>query len=217
LSVEILKRPSENTTKYDLFQRLNAGGIAANAQELRNCIIIMVNKKYARFMRDLAESESFLTVLSASEEQIEKQRHMEYVSRFLVNTYVDYDGKLDVEEFIDEGIVQLATKTETRRAGSTFNSTFSLLNDAFGSDALRRFQDGTPIGRVGLAAFESIAVGIARNISTIQRKKSPVAYVRKRITEFWRSPEVEDFFTAGLRGTIRIQRTVPFGAKWFAT
>jgi hypothetical protein len=43
LSVQILKRPSENSTKYDLFQRLNAGGIAANAQELRNCIIIMVN------------------------------------------------------------------------------------------------------------------------------------------------------------------------------
>ena len=27
LSVEILKRPSDNETKYDLFQRLNAGGI----------------------------------------------------------------------------------------------------------------------------------------------------------------------------------------------
>src|SRR6185503_15683010 len=50
LSVEILKRPSENTTKYDLFQRLNAGGTSANAQELRNCIIIMVNSAYAAFM-----------------------------------------------------------------------------------------------------------------------------------------------------------------------
>ncbi len=73
--MEILKRPSENTTKYDLFQRLNAGGIAANAQELRNCIIIMVSAQYATFMRTLAELEDFLTVLSASEDQIEKQRH----------------------------------------------------------------------------------------------------------------------------------------------
>lgn len=38
LSVEILKRPSSNETKYDLFQRLNAGGTTANAQELRNVI-----------------------------------------------------------------------------------------------------------------------------------------------------------------------------------
>ena len=217
LSVEILKRPSDNATKYDLFQRLNAGGIAANAQELRNCIIIMVNRQYAAFMRGLAESQSFLTVLAASEDQIEKQRHMEYASRFLVHTYVPYNGKLDVEEFIDEGVVALATANETQQAGATFNATFNLLSQAYGGDALRRFQNGNPTGRVGLAAFEGVAVGIARNIANIQGKANPVAYVRQRINEFWQAPDVQNFFAAGLRGTIRIQRTVSFGEDWFAT
>ncbi len=217
LSVEILKRPSDNATKYDLFQRLNAGGIAANAQELRNCIIIMVNGKYAAFMRELAESQSFLTVLAASDDQIEKQRHMEYVSRFLVHAFVPYDGKLDVEEFIDEGVVTLATGNETQQAGATFNATFNLLSQAYGADALRRFQSGTPTGRVGLAAFEGVAVGIAKNIASIQKKANPVDFVRQRIGEFWQAPEIQNFFTAGLRGTIRIQRTVPFGTAWFAT
>src|SRR5262249_44867357 len=113
LSVEILKRKSDNATKYDLFQRLNAGGIAANAQELRNCIIIMVNPAYSRVMHQLADNNQFRTVLAASEDQIEKQRHMEYVSRFLVHTFVPYDGDLDVEEFVDEGVVELAGKAET--------------------------------------------------------------------------------------------------------
>lgn len=217
LSVEILKRPSDNATKYDLFQRLNAGGIAANAQELRNCIIIMVNPQYAAFMRGLADSPSFLTVLAASEDQIEKQRHMEYVSRFLVHTYVPYDGKLDVEEFIDEGIVQLAAANEIYQAGSTFDATFSLLSQAYGNNALRRFQNGSPTGRVGLAAFECIAVGIARNIANVQAKPNPAAYIQQRIAEFWNAPGVQNFFAAGLRGTIRIQRTIPFGTGWFAT
>lgn len=217
LSVEILKRPSDNATKYDLFQRLNAGGVAANAQELRNCIVIMVNGQYAAFMRGLAETDQFLTVLAASPDQLEKQRHMEYVSRFLVHSYVPYDGKLDVEEFIDEGVVKLATANETQQAGATFNATFNLLSTAYGADALRRFQDGTPVGRVGLAAFEGIAIGIARNIANIQGKANPVEYVRQRISEFWQAPGVQNFFVAGLRGTIRIQRTVPFGANWFAT
>lgn len=216
LSVEILKRPSENATKYDLFQRLNAGGIAANAQELRNCIIIMVNQSYAQFIRGLAESEPYLTVLSASDDQIEKQRHMEYVSRFLVLTYLQYNGKLDVEEFIDEGIVTLATANETQQAGATFNATFNLLHQAYGVDALRRFQNGAPGGRVGLAAFEGIAVGIAKNIANIQGKANPVDYVRQRIAEFWQAPNVQSFFAAGLRGTVRIQRTVQFGSEWFA-
>ena len=216
LSVEILKRPSENTTKYDLFQRLNAGGIAANPQELRNCIAIMVNREYAAFMRALADSEAFQTVLAASEEQLEKQRHMEYVSRFLTHTYVRYDGKLDVEEFIDASIVTLATENETRRAGVTFNETFDWLNRAYGADALRRFQDGAPVGRIGLVALEGIAVGIAKNVASIRQKANPVSYVRRRIKQFWEADEVENFFAAGLRGTIRIQRTVPFGTGWFA-
>jgi len=106
LSVEILKRPSSNETKYDLFQRLNAGGTTANAQELRNVIIISVNAAYASFMRQLAQRQSFLTVLAASPDQLEKQRDMEYVSRFLVHTYIEYDRKLDVEEFINEGMIK---------------------------------------------------------------------------------------------------------------
>jgi hypothetical protein len=216
LSVEILKRPSANDTKYDLFQRLNAGGIAANAQELRNVIIIMVSSEFAAFMRGLSQRSSFKVVLSASAEQIEKQRDMEYVSRFLVHTFVPYDGKLDVEEYIDEGIVTLATAGNTKQAEAAFNATFDLLEKAYGSNALRRIENGAPTGRVGLAAFEGIAVGIAKNIKKIEAKSNPTRYVRDRIDQFWRAPNIENFFTAGLRGTVRIQRTVSFGEKWFS-
>jgi len=217
LSVEILKRPSSNDTKYDLFQRLNAGGTQANPQELRNVIVIMVSPAYNMFMRALAQRPSYLTVLSASLDQLEKQRDMEYVSRYLVHTYVQYDGKLDVEEFIDQGIVVLAAAGETAQATSTFNATFDLLNEAYGSSALRRFNHGAPSGRVLLAAYECIAVGVATNIDNIQGKPDPVAYVRQRIAEFWQEPAIDNFFVAGLRGTVRIQRTIPFGAEWFST
>ena len=216
VSVEILKRPSDNATKYDLFQRLNAGGIAANAQELRNCIIIMVNREYAALMRELANSDDFRKVLAATDEQVDKQRDMEYVSRFLVHTFVQYRKRVDVEQFIDDGIVALATKNDEKQTRTTFEETFRLLNQSLGANALRRFQDKVPMGRVGLAAFEGIAVGIGRNIKRIIRKRDPVSYVRKRIDAFWKASETKDFFAAGLRGTIRIQRTIPFGEKWFS-
>ncbi len=217
LSVEILKRPSSNETKYDLFQRLNAGGTQANAQELRNVIVIMVSPAYHQFMRECAHRQSYLTVLSASPDQLEKQRDMEYVSRLLVHTYVQYDGKLDVEEFIDKSIVELAIAGEMHSAAVIFNSTFDLLNQAYGANALRRFSSGQPGGRVLLAAYECIAVGVAKNIAHIQAKPDPVHFVRQRISDFWQSRSIDDLFVAGLRGTVRIQRTIPFGANWFAT
>lgn len=177
----------------------------------------MVSPLYHHFMRNCAQRQSYLTVLSASPDQLEKQRDMEYVSRFLVHTYSRYDGKLDVEEFIDKGIVELAVAGEINIAARTFNSTFDLLNNAHGGNALRRFTNGQPVGRVLLAAYECIAVGVAKNIAHIEAKPDPVQFIRERIADFWQDPAIEDFFVAGLRGTVRIQRTVPFGAAWFAT
>jgi hypothetical protein len=51
IGLEIVKRPSDGQTKFDLFQRLNAGGTQANAQELRNCIMLMVNGEYYRAVK----------------------------------------------------------------------------------------------------------------------------------------------------------------------
>ena len=130
--VEILKRPSDDQTKFDLFQRLNAGGTQANAQELRNCIILMINGQYYRAVKRAAEQVPFQTVLSVTEEQIERQRHMEYAVRFLVHTYVPYNGTLDVEEYIDEGISQLAGANNGGAAEEMINQTFTLLNNVAG-------------------------------------------------------------------------------------
>ena len=215
ISVEILKRPSDNKTKYDLFQRLNAGGTAANEQEIRNCIMLMVNADFFRAVKAAAESEQFLSVMSLTDSQKEKQRHIEMAVRFLVHVSVPYDGTLDVGEYVDDGILQLATEGNIQRASTLINDTFLLLRSASGGDALRRLQDGNFTGRVGLVGLETIAVGVAKNLESIQAQPDPVAFVRDRSATFWEQPEVSNFVSPGTRGTTRIQRTVPFGEQWF--
>ena len=67
--------------------------------------MLMVNPKYYHSVKKAAEEEPFQTVVALSEDQIEKQRHMEFAVRFLVHAGVEYDGTMDVEEYIDNGIV----------------------------------------------------------------------------------------------------------------
>jgi hypothetical protein len=215
LGVEILKRPSDDQTKFDLFQRLNAGGTQANPQELRNCIMLMVNPHYYRAVKDAAEQPSFQAVLALTEEQIERQRHMEFAVRFLVHTYVPYDGTLDVEEYIDNGIVELAAAGDGTAARDIINRTFALLESVGGRDALRRFDNGHHVGKVGLVGLEGIAVGVAKNLEAILALPTPVAFVIDKIQTFWTQPAAANFTSPGLRGTTRIQRTVPFGEGWF--
>lgn len=215
IGVEILKRPSDDQTKYDLFQRLNAGGTQANAQELRNCIMLMVNSGYYRAVKRAAEQVAFQTVVGVNDDQIERQRHMEYAVRFLVHTLIPYDGRLDVEEYVDEGIVKLCSTHSPAAAEDLIGRTFALLNSVAGGDTLRRFEGGRHSGKVGLVGIEGIAVGVAKNLAAIEALIDAVGFVRERIRGFWDQPEAANFTSPGVRGTTRIQRTVPFGERWF--
>lgn len=215
IGVEILKRPSDDQTKYDLFQRLNAGGTQANAQELRNCIILMVNGRYYHAVKKAADDKAFQTVVALSEDQIERQRHMEFAVRFLVHTYVSYDGTMDVEEYIDNGVVELAKKGNRSVAEGLIIRTFGLLNKVAGKEALRRFENGNHVGKVGLVGLEGIAVGVAKNLDAILKLPKPEKFVKDKIRTFWSQPAAATFTSPGLRGTTRIQRTVPFGKIWF--
>ena len=215
IGVEILKRPSDDQTKFDLFQRLNAGGTQANAQELRNCIMLMVNGEYYRVLKSAAEQHPFQNVVAVTDEQIDRQRHMEFATRFVVHTFVPYSGALDVEEYIDNGIVTLASASDGVTAADSMNRTFGLLNTVAGANALRRYENGRHVGKAGLVGLEGIAVGVAKNLDAILALEAPQEFIRDKIWTFWSQAETASFTSPGLRGTTRILRTVPFGQSWF--
>lgn len=215
ISVEILKRPSGNQTKFDLFQRLNAGGTQANAQELRNCVMLMVSDLAFRLVKTVAESESFKAVTAVSEDQIEKQRHMEFAVRFLVHANTKYDGVLDVEEYVDDGIIQLFNANKVGEIVEVMQETFDLLEQAIGSDALRRYEGGRHTGKVGLVGLEGVAVGVGRNLNAIKSLPDPRRFVLEKAQSFWAQPQAGNLTSPGLRGTVRLQRTIPFGEVWF--
>ena len=140
---------------------------------------------------------------------------MEYAARFLVHTHVPYNGSLDVEEYIDEGIVELAGASDGAAAKELMDRTFELLNDVAGKNALRRFEAGHFSGKVGLVGLEGIAVGVAKNLSAILALPKPEHFIKSRMQRFWSQPQTVNFTSLGMRGTTRIQRTVPFGEGWF--
>lgn len=219
IGIEILKRPSDAHTKYELFQRLNGGGSIANAQELRNCIIVMVNDQLFVKLRARATWDVFTSIFHISDDQKEQQRDIELLTRFLVYRYIPYDGKLDVEEYIDNGIIEIAERgLFDSVAEKNFVDTFELLHGALRDDALRQYDSNVERfrGRVGLTALEIVAVGVSTNLVAIQRLDDPHRYVENKILKLWDIEEVRTFSRPGLRGTQRIRKTVPFGKGWFA-
>lgn len=58
-------------------------------------------------------------------------------------------------------------------------------------------------------------MGIARNQVAIESLEEPDSFLQERVHEFWKQQDVAELSASGLRGTTRIQRTVPFGEEWF--
>lgn len=214
---QILKHPSDPKTKFDLFQRLNRGGAYANEQEVRTCSMVLANAEFTQAIRQFAQRDDVRGIFQITNEQKGTQRDVEYIVRLIVHTFADYDRSLDVQEFLDARIVDILSEKDRAEVMQTITWTMETLHRVLGDGALIPPQDaGEGIAnRFSLRALEAIAVGIGRNKDAIMAQASPDQFVTEKIQSFWQQPQVAEMSASGLRGTVRLQRTIPFGELWF--
>jgi len=218
IGIQILRKASDQKAKYDLFQRLNSHGSIATPQELRNCTIYMISPELHARMKAASESENFVNLIHPTERGQSTQTLLDFLTRFLVFLFVKYDRSWDVEEYLDNGIFDLATNQLDRIAGmlKDFESTIELLKSTNEINILRPYRNERFAGRVGQAAFEVIFLGVARNLLHIQTKSNPRAFILSQAKSFWAQEDAAKFTRAGVRGTDRLSRSVPFGQAWFS-
>lgn len=60
LDVKIIKNDTSQTSKYELFDRLNTGGSIASDQEVRDCLLIMADRSMYQWLRNLADDPNFV-------------------------------------------------------------------------------------------------------------------------------------------------------------
>jgi hypothetical protein len=218
MDFQILKHPSDPKTKFDLFQRLNRGGAYANEQEVRTCSMVLANPDFTRRLRAFADQEDFKQVFHVTEDQALKQGNLEYAVRLVALSYVDFPQGRDVQEFLDSAILEVMDEHPVRKVMERIEWTVAVLHRQGAEDALVPPDERhTSVAqRFSLRALEGIAVGISRNMEKIKTLRNPDKFVGDRIASFWTQEEVANMSGGGLRGSVRLRRTVPFGMSWFA-
>ena len=217
IDFQILKYPSDPKTKFDMFQRLNRGGAIANEQEVRSCSMVMANAEFMEDIRKFARRDDFRSICRVTPEQREKQRDVEYVVRIIAHTFVDFLRGHDVEDFLDQAALQVLAESNPDEVLETVGWSVETLFRVFGDRALFP-PDDAPEGiapRFSLRALEAIVVGLARNRQALMGQDNLDEFIKGKVEAFWHQPEVPEMSASGLRGTDRIQRTVPFGDHWF--
>lgn len=159
----VLNDKSSQTVKYELFERLNTGGIRLKPQEIRN---VMFRGRFMELLHELAKSQLFEAVVwSNSMDASDKE---EMILKFFA--YRDYHLHFthSVEDFLLEYSKYIAGEFEkdaTLKAKykKTFDQTFSALAQKF-PNKIRRKQNSTP-----KVLFEAISVA-ASNVIDQGRK-----------------------------------------------
>jgi uncharacterized protein with ParB-like and HNH nuclease domain len=216
LDLKIVKKESGENVKYELFQRLNTLGSKLSDQEVRNCLLVMINKDFYNWLRELSLNEDFLNVLSLPERMIDEQYNMELALRFIIFRHIDVTEiktTQDLGAFITDKMIEYTEPDVLNldEEKDIFDRTFNFLNTSTAESTFKRYNETKDRfeGKFLLSAFEAIGVGTGMNITTLE-SKTPEEFT-DRVKEIWNN----DLFTSktgsGVNVTSRVPVIIPLG------
>ena len=223
IDVKIILRESSDSSKYELFQRLNTGGSQLSDQELRNAILIMVNPDAFRWIEDLGTDENFQDCIALSDRMLSERYDLELVTRFLVfrNLEESQLGSIgDIGEFLTDRIVALASRDRFQQEKSVeeeaFRVTFACLAASLGDRSFRKYDTAKKrhLGGFLISAFEPIALGIGYNFADYSRANS-VKRIERKGKQLWADQKFLHHSGSGVRASTRIPSNIPLGRSLF--
>jgi hypothetical protein len=218
IRVEILKSESDAKAKYELFQRLNTGGSRLTEQEVRNCIAVMINPEFHAWLMSLSTLDSFVSTTAQTDTALEGQAGVELALRFLSYLNVPYERGLDVHEYLDAALIDLASRQnfDFLSEHDRFTRTFNLLNDSLSSDAFKRWDGQAFRGKFLISVYEVLAPGVAANIDQIEALGAEQSrnFIVQRAKDLWGDQRFQANSGGGTRGTTRLVNLLPMSAEF---
>lgn len=224
IDIKIVTRESDEDAKFDLFQRLNTGGSQLSDQEVRNCLLIMVNADFYRWLDDVRLDPAFSETIAVSDRAQDEQYDAELALRFLAlkDAPPETLGSVgDMSDFLDERSVAFARDADydTEREAQLFSQTFALLDSAFGDRAFRRYDEVTDrfLGGFSVSSYEAITVGTYASLDAWLALDATErdSLLRERAKLLWQDAEFRNNSGSGIRASGRIPKTVPRGRHLF--
>lgn len=176
----------EDSSLFYVFGRLNSGGRKVTAQEIRTAVY------GGPFLDMIDKLNAYPKWRSLFGKESTRLKDHELVLRFLALYTTSDTYERPMEEFLNRfcrthraGPAKFLNKVET-----TFKRTIDTISDSLGPSAFR------PTRAMNAAAFDSIAVGIARRL-----EKGPIADVRKLKRAFEKLSQTDDYVSATSRAT----------------
>ena len=217
LRVEILKNESDVTAKFELFQRLNTGGAELSEQEVRNSIAVSLNRPFYDWLIARANESAFIVTTAQTDTALESQVGVELALRFFSFRSIPYQSGLDVHEYLDQALMEMATNQDYPMAAEAevFSRTFQFLNDALGDRAFKRWNGTDFTGKFLMSVFEVMATGVSQNLYALVQMQEQARrdFLVGAAKALWQNEDFTSSSGAGVRGTTRLSKLLPIASN----
>jgi hypothetical protein len=164
IKVITLSDKSDLVVRFDLFERLNTGGVALTNQEIRECIY---RGRFADFLETMAKNSGFRKVVRLTQIQEKDGTREECVLRFFAFLARYKSFVHSVLEFLNTYMASASKSFDYASSERIFTRTFAQLAEALPNGIVRGNRKLTPIN-----LFEGVAVGAALALKRISRIES---------------------------------------------
>lgn len=164
--VVVLNDKSEIRVRFDLFERLNTGGISLSPQEIRECVY---RGEFTELLGELAATPAFKTVVVLPESKQKDGTSAEFVLRFFafLEGYETFEHS--VKGFLDSFMQRAHESPRRQERQSSFARTFAFLSTVLGH-GLKTRKGQTPVN-----LFEAVAVGAALALDSVPHLRPPTS------------------------------------------
>ncbi|QLE50560.1 DUF262 domain-containing protein [Nostoc sp. C057] len=138
-TVYLIEKGTPTEVKYNIFKRINTGGVGLSNQELRHALN---PGKANKFLRELANSSEFIKVITLSESKKKRMDDREFIVgylAFMLTSYKDYkENTRDV--FLSEALSKInnLTDVELLNLKEKFKKAMLAAYDIFEEKAFRK-------------------------------------------------------------------------------
>lgn len=152
IKVIVLNDKSDLQVRFDLFERLNTGGVRLTDQEVRECVFM---GEFIDLLTELSDQDDFKKVVVLAKGNQQDGTAQEYVLRFFafLESYKSFDHS--VKDFLNDYCALAAAKPNLDERRRIFTETFEYLAEVF-PDGLKSRKGTTPVN-----LYEGISVGAA--------------------------------------------------------
>ena len=173
VTVYVIEPGTPDEVKFNLFKRINTGGLVLTSQEIRHALN---QPQPAGFIQELAQLPEFI---QATEGKIRPERmdDRDFVTRFLAFVLQEpTDYRSDMDSFLNKAMNILRQKSageqakEFERLRSLFQRTMQVAMEIFGNDAFRKRKNPSDSRKpINKALFEVWSASLARLDSQQQK------------------------------------------------